>query len=74
MTGEELAGWDDYGRWSGILDLLSQAMRTYEDHYQDPAGSADRLRTLGRMIDHAAGLVREDQVASRLADYAAYAD
>jgi hypothetical protein len=72
MTGEELAGWDDYGTWSGILDLLSQGMRAYEDHYQDPAGSADRLRTLGRMIDHAAGSVREDQVASWLATYDAY--
>ena len=72
MSEEELAGWDDYGTWGGILDLLSQANRTYEDRHQDPVGSADRLRTLGRMIDHAAGSVREDQMASWLATYDAY--
>jgi hypothetical protein len=60
----DLAGWDDYGTWSGILDLVATAMRTYEDRDRDPVAAADRLRTLGRMLDHAATSVREDELAA----------
>jgi hypothetical protein len=62
MTAD-LDGWDDYGTWSGILDLVATAMRTYEDRDRDPVAAADRLRTLGRMLDHAATSVREDELA-----------
>ena len=64
MSADDLAGWDDYGRWSGILDLMATAMRTYEDRDRDPVAAADRLRTLGRMLDHAATSVREDELAA----------
>ena len=64
MTADDLAAWDDYGLWSGILDLVATAMRTYEDRDRDPVAAADRLRTLGRMLDHAATIVRDDELAA----------
>ena len=66
MSADDLAAWDDYGTWSGVLDLIATAMRTYQrDRDADPVATADRLRTLGRMLDHAATIVREDE-ADRL--------
>jgi hypothetical protein len=65
MSAADLAAWDDYGTWSGVLDLIATAMRTYQcDRDGDPVAAADRLRTLGRMLDHAATSVREDELAA----------
>jgi hypothetical protein len=65
MTAD-LDGWDDYGTWSGVLDLIATAMRTYQrDRDADPVAAADRLRTIGRMLDHAATSVREDELDRR---------
>ena len=47
---------------SGILDVIAHAHRAYADHEGDPAVAADRLRTLGRMLDHAASEVRDREL------------
>lgn len=65
MTAADLDGWDNYGTWSGVLDLIATASRVYQwDRDDDPAAAADRLRTLGRMLDHAATAVHEDELAN----------
>jgi hypothetical protein len=58
MTAADLHAADDYATWSGVLDLIGQAMRTYQDRDADPVHAADRMRTLGRMLDHAATELR----------------
>ena len=57
-TVADLADLADYCTWSGILDLIGQAHRCLQDRDADPVHAADRMRTLGRMLDHAATDVR----------------
>ena len=64
MTAADLDGWDDGATWSTILDLITRASWTAADRHDDPVAAADRLRTLGRMLDHAATTVREDELAA----------
>ena len=64
MSADDLDGWDDGATWSTILDLITRASWTAADRHDDPAAAADRLRTLGRMLDHAATSVREDELAA----------
>jgi hypothetical protein len=59
VTTDDLPAWDEVGTWSGVLDVTYLAIRTYEGRDADPLAAADRLRTLGRMLDHAASEVRE---------------
>lgn len=67
MDRYELRHVDDYGTWSGILELLSAAMRTYErtpfnTDVRERERAADELRTLGRLIEAAATEVREHEL------------
>lgn len=68
MDRYELMDVDEYGTWSGILELLSIAMRVYErtpfnTDVRERERAADELRTLGRLIEAAATEVREDELA-----------
>ena len=67
MDRYELRDVDDYGTWSGILELLSAAMRTYErtpfnTNVRERERGADELRTLARLIEAAATEVREHEL------------
>ena len=67
MDRYELRDVDDYGTWSGILELLSAAMRTYErtpfnTDVRERERAADELRTLARLIEAAATEVREGEL------------
>lgn len=67
MDRYELRDVDDYGTWSGILELLSAAMRTYEGtpfntDVRERERAADELRTLARLIEAAATEVREHEL------------
>jgi hypothetical protein len=64
-TTVDAPAWEDVGTWSGILDVTMTAIRTYEGREDDPVAAADRLRTLGRMLDHAATEVRDVEIAAR---------
>ena len=65
MASDELRYADEYGTWSGILELLSSAMSTYEYRYTEharPEEVADRMRTIARALHAAATEVREDEL------------
>jgi hypothetical protein len=67
MDRYELRDVDEYGTWSGILELLSMAMRTYErtpfnTDVRERERAADELRTLARLIEAAATEVREHEL------------
>jgi hypothetical protein len=66
MTADPVAtGWSDHRTWSDVLDLIRAASWCAADRDDDPVAAADRLRTIGRMLDHAATIVREDEADRR---------
>ena len=67
MDRYELRDVHDFGTWSGILELLSAAMRVYErtpfnTNVRERERAADELRTLARLIEAAATEVREHEL------------
>lgn len=64
---DDAPDWDHVGTWSGILDVTYRAIRAYEGREADPVAAADRLRTLARLLDHAATDVREGELMARYA-------
>ena len=67
MDRYELRDVGDFATWSGILELLSAAMRAYErtpfnTDVRERERAADELRTLARLIEAAATEVREDEL------------